>query len=218
MKNDVRKIAVLVGAAPVGKEMAKLEALLREDVYKIAVDGGIHMFTSLQCTPDYYVGDMDSTKEAADTSYTVGVETKVVPVVKDDTDMALALQEAFTRGIREAWIFGGLGGDRISHSFANVQLMQKFAGQGMKIIMVCEQTACSVLVNGTMDFPETQQGHLSVFSLTDVAKGVRIKGLFYEYEGELHNDYALGVSNHFVGKSASVSVEEGALLIVCEEE
>lgn len=60
-------------------------------------------------------------------------------------------------------------------------------------------------------------GLISVFSLTDRAEHVEIKGLKYEYEGALSNECALGVSNAFIGRDGWISVEEGALLLVYEE-
>ena len=75
-----------------------------------------------------------------------------------------------------------------------------------------------VITGGTAyEFPAKEKGDISVFALSDVAKGVKIKGLSYEYEGNLKNDFALGVSNSFCGKEGSVSLEEGALLIVEKE-
>ena len=46
------------------------------------------------------------------------------------------------------------------------------------------------------------------------ARGLTIRGLQYELEnGILTAGFPLGVSNHFVGKEATVPVEAGSLLI-----
>lgn len=142
----------------------------------------------------------------------------IVPVVKDDTDMALGLNKAFEAGCDEVFIFGGMGGSRTSHSFANVQLMHKFAAAGKKITMFTESGKMSVLHNTSIEYPESAKGFISVISLSDVSEDVAIEGFFYEYHGKMTNQNPLGVSNEFAGRSAKVSVGKGTLLIVEENQ
>lgn len=141
----------------------------------------------------------------------------IVPVVKDDTDMALGLKKAFEVGCDEVLIFGGMGGSRTSHSFANVQLMHQFAASGKKITMITESGKMFILHNDSVEYPETAEGFISVISLSDVAENVIIEGLFYEYHGNLTNQLPLGVSNEFVGKKAHIAVGKGTLLIIEEK-
>lgn len=269
----MKKTCVLVGAVPIGKERAQLEALLKSDsVYKIAADGGIKAFMEIGVLPDHWLGDMDS---AAEMGLLKGVETQVndmseysktvavdrataerkqkaavggvkpangtdvavtetanvnssplsicdvlktiVPVVKDDTDMALGLKKAFEAGCDEVLIFGGVGGSRASHSFANVQLLHKFALAGKKIKMITENSRIFVLHNDSIEYPETAEGFISIISLSDISEDVAIEGFFYEYHGKMTNQNPLGVSNEFAGKNAKVSVGKGTLLIVEEK-
>lgn len=142
----------------------------------------------------------------------------IVPVVKDDTDMALGLKKAFEAGCDEVLIFGGMGGTRSSHSFANVQLLHKFAIAGKKIKIITENGRIFVLHNDSIEYPETAEGFISIMSLSDVSEDVSIEGFFYEYHGKLSNQNPLGVSNEFAGRSAKVSVGKGTLLIVEENQ
>ena len=51
------------------------------------------------------------------------------------------------------------------------------------------------------------------------ANGVTIEGLQYPLEkGTLSAGFPLGVSNHFVGKAAKITVEDGSLLILYPKE
>ena len=60
-----------------------------------------------------------------------------------------------------------------------------------------------------------EKGYISVFSLSDVSKGVRIKNLKYELDNyELKNTFPLGVSNEFINKKASIEVDDGCLIII----
>ena len=76
-----------------------------------------------------------------------------------------------------------------------------------KILMIAE--------NETIKFHRGNSGYLSIFTLTQKAKGVTLKGLMYTMEkGELTNDFPLGVSNEFIiDEEAEITVDEGSLLI-----
>jgi len=223
------RLGILVGASTIGNEESKLLDFLRQqDVYKIAVDGGISFFIKNNIVPDFWLGDMDSTREKAieninkDSSFDLDdflakIKKKELSPIKDDTDMALAVEDAVANGCEEIVIFGGLGGARMSHTFANVQLVHRFARKGISIRMYSETNTVQVIVNGSLQLPKKDKGFISIFALTDKAKGVSIKNLFYEYEGDLTNDVALGVSNEFCGKEACVSVSDGALLVIFED-
>jgi thiamine pyrophosphokinase len=64
-------------------------------------------------------------------------------------------------------------------------------------------------------FPSDSEGRCSVFAFGGEAKGVTISGLKYEASGiNLSPSFPLGVSNHFVGKEAKISLESGRLLII----
>ncbi len=70
----------------------------------------------------------------------------------------------------------------------------------------------------TVNYNVGNTGSLSVFSLSEVSKGVSLKGLMYNLEdGELKNDFPLGISNEFIiDEEAVITVKEGTLLIVLE--
>ena len=56
-----------------------------------------------------------------------------------------------------------------------------------------------------------------MFAQSDRCTGVTIKGLMYELDNaELKNDFALGVSNEFIGKDAVISVNKGTLCVYYE--
>lgn len=212
-----------MGAAPMGKESDLLKKLLKaKGVYSVAVDGGISFFEKEGKKPDYWIGDMDSasagTFEAAFFMDIKNEDFCKVPVMKDDTDMGLAVKKAYEHGCREILIFGGTGGDRISHTIANIQLMLYYAKRDCHITMISEKSRMEVLHKGIKAFSKEMKGLLSVFSLSDKTEDVRIEGLKYTHRGNLENDFALGVSNAFVGKEGRVAAGEGYLLLVYEND
>ena len=224
MGKSGKRQGILVGAAPVGKEGQLLKRLLEEEnVYSVAVDGGIGFFIKNHLKPAYWLGDMDSAPEG-DTIAAVHLELSEerfckVPVMKDDTDMALAAERAWKAGCEEILIFGGIGGERVSHTVANIQLMQAYAKKGCHIVMISENCRMEVLCRGVKVFSKEMKGLISVFSLSDVTEHVEIAGLKYGYKGNLGNDRALAVSNAFIGEEGRISVGgEGYLLLVYENE
>ena len=76
----------------------------------------------------------------------------------------------------------------------------------------------TALSGGTLQFTEDYVGTVSVFAATDVAKDVTLQGLKYPLEhATLTNRKALGVSNEFMGRPATISVAEGVLWIMWQE-
>ena len=69
--------------------------------------------------------------------------------------------------------------------------------------------------NETIKFHRGNTGMLSVFSLSEVSRGVTMKGLMYNMEeGNLSYDFPLGVSNEFIiDEEAEITVWDGTLLI-----
>jgi thiamine pyrophosphokinase len=221
----MEKIGILVGAAPLGRESTFLEKRIRESrekYYLVAADGGIAFFDKIGCRPDVWIGDMDSAechKRAEEPASDLAKENCILlPIEKDDTDMAAAVEQAYTKGCREILIFGGIGGARLSHTLANIQLMLCYEKKGCHIRMIGNQTHMEVLSDGEKVFSKNMRGTISVLALTDVAENVEIMGLQYEYSGNLSNECALGVSNAFIGKESRIRVRKGALLLVYEEE
>jgi thiamine pyrophosphokinase len=139
-----------------------------------------------------------------------------VPVEKDDTDMALAVAKAYEKGYRNILLYGGCGGARISHTLANIQMMSFYAKKGCSLQMLGDGVRLEILHNASKTLSAAMKGSISVICLSDIAEGVTIQGLKYEYTGALTSDRTLGVSNSFVGKDAIVSVENGTLLLVYE--
>ena len=77
--------------------------------------------------------------------------------------------------------------------------------------------AFTSIKNRKFVIPARQKGIVSVFSITDIAKGVDIHGLKYELnKAILRNSYPIGVSNEFCGQDVEISVLEGSLLIMIE--
>ena len=69
--------------------------------------------------------------------------------------------------------------------------------------------------NGGSRFPAGCEGTGSVCCQGPDAAGVTLQGLYYPLEnGNLTAAFPLGVSNHFTGEEATISVKNGSLLVL----
>lgn len=193
----------IVGAGEMGG--ARID--YREGDFLIAADGGYTEVIAQGLKPDLAVGDFDSLG-------TVPENENVVqhPVMKDDTDMMLAVKLGFDKGYTRFFIYGALGG-RLDHTIANIQTIMYIANRGGQgwIIGDCCITA---IHNGEARFNTQAEGVVSVFCLGSPAEGVTIEGLLYPLEDHtMCSDIALGVSNEFTGSRSRISVKNGTLVI-----
>lgn len=193
---------VIFGAA----EFDSLAQSIEKGDYLLAADGGLRHLQALGLKPDGILGDFDSL------GYTpVGAE--VFPVEKDDTDAMLAARRGLALGYREFVIYGGLDGARLDHTVANFQTLQFLADHDAAGYLVGKDYIVTVIRNETVRFDASAEGILSLFCLGPDARGVTLRGLQYPLEnGSLTSGFPLGVSNHFVGEKAQITVENGSLL------
>lgn len=227
MKNE--KIGVLVGAAPLGAEKERIRPLLREEnCISAAADGGLSFYVSEKICPDFWIGDADSFNKGQgipDEIKTLfpGLVTEPCSPVKDDSDMWLGTEKLAEEGAEEIYIFGGLGGERLEHTIANIQLMYGFAKRGIRIVLIGEDTSLFVLCAtkdtppgrdlSSVRFDKTEEGYVSVFAIGGEAE-VSIKGLFYEFDGIISPERPRGLSNEFSGKDGEISVRDGAVTVI----
>ena len=179
-----------------------------ENTTVIAADGGLVHTDALGITPQIVLGDFDSlgyTPEGAN----------VFPVEKDDTDAMLAVRKGLELGCDRFLLYGSLDGPRLDHTVANFGVLQFLADHGATGYLIGKEHIVTVVKNGEITFPATAVGIVSVFCMGCDAEGVTIQGLQYPLEnGTLSAGFPLGVSNHFVGQPARISVENGSLLVI----
>lgn len=180
--------------------------------YIVAADGGYRYVKENNLVADYIIGDFDSLGFVPKED-----NVEIHPVMKDDTDMHMAVKKGMAEGCDTFVIYGGLGG-RMDHSLSNIQTLAYIADNGRRGYLVGNNQVITVLGAGnSLEFDDSHSGYVSVFAYGDVAKGVDIKGLLYEVEDyTLEHTRPIGVSNEFTGKKASISLKEGMLAVVWE--
>lgn len=181
---------------------------IREDDHIIAADGGLEHTKRAGIQAHEILGDFDSL------GY-VPQDGRVFPVEKDDTDAMLAVRRGLDLGYREFILYGSLDGPRLDHTIANFQTLQFLADRGASGYLVGTDYIVTVVKDGTIRFSSDAEGTVSVFCLGPDAEGVTLRGLYYPLEnGRLTAGFPLGVSNHFTGKEAEITVKNGSLLVL----
>ena len=185
----------------------------------IAADGGLRQLKKLGSRPNIILGDFDSGNEAEARSCAseLGAELVKLNVVKDVSDSAAAIDIGLERGFECFYLYGCTGG-RLDHTLANIQDMAMLSKKGISSLMFDKGSALTAVTDGRVIFPRDGLGRfISVFSHSDSSRGIWETGLKYELrDAELKNSFPLGLSNEFIGREASVSVNAGTLIVYFE--
>ena len=141
----------------------------------------------------------------------------VYPVEKDDTDSMLAVKRGLALGYRRFVLYGAMDGKRLDHTLANFQTLGYLAQHDAVGFLVGKDYLACAVKDGGLRFPAGAEGDFSLFCLGKDARSVTIRGLYYEVENAvLTSFFPLGVSNHFTGREAAVTVQDGTLLALWE--
>lgn len=200
----MKGVCYIVGAG----ENYGLDFMPEEDDFVIAADAGLCYLKECGITPNLIVGDFDS----LDFIPQIGNVLKL-PAEKDDTDMFMAVKEGIQAGYEKFHIYCGTGG-RMDHTIANLQVLAYLSEHGMQGYLFHKDSVFTMIKNRKLVFDAVDSGYVSVFSYSEQSIGVNLRNLKYELkDAVLTNSVPLGVSNEFIGKESSISVENGTLLV-----
>jgi thiamine pyrophosphokinase len=136
------------------------------------------------------------------------------PVAKDDTDLALGVQEAMRRGATRITLIAALRGPRLDHGAANLLLLaaEEFSAVDLRAVDGDDELRAvrhrAVLRGLPGDL-------ISLLALSDRCEGVHTTGLAWSLHGEtLVRGSTRGVSNVLHNGRAVVSLSSGVLLLI----
>jgi thiamine pyrophosphokinase len=185
----------------------------------VAADGGARYALEAGLVPDLVVGDMDSLGEdLAREVESRGASLERHPVRKDKMDGHLAVLAARERGATAADLLCALGG-RLGALFAVTHILLAAERIGLHTSVVADRGRMFVVEAGSRKVEGASQDSISIFPLSGPAAGVTLEGMEYPLENAtLEPGDTLGFHNELIGEQATISVEEGALLVVQETE
>ena len=175
----------------------------------IAADAGYRTCQASGIVPDLLLGDFDSMEQPDFPNIHRS------PVEKDDTDTMLAVRTALEQGCDTVYIYGGTGGKRLDHTLANLQTLLFLRRRGARGYLYDDDFVWTVIENETLTIEKTVEwGLFSAFCLGDRAEGIDETGFQYPLsDAVLTPEFPLGVSNHILEPTASVTVRRGVLAV-----
>lgn len=188
-------------------------ALVRPDSLVIGVDGGTRYLSSINLTPRFFIGDMDSLPKAD----LVRLEASTIQVLryppeKDETDFELALDHAIQQGCKQILVFGALGG-RTDQLMANILLPLVYMDKARIILFRGSEEL--TYINSREVIHGNPGDTLSLLPLVGDASGIHTTGLRYPLEsGTLIFGKSRGISNKLIDSEATITVSSGVLLCI----
>jgi thiamine pyrophosphokinase len=180
----------------------------------IGADRGVGYALALGLHVTLAIGDFDSASaESLAEAGAAGVRIERHPVVKDATDLELALDAAVALGPERILVLAGRGG-RLDHELASLLLLASDRYAGVVVDALVGDARVHV-VRGARSLEGSRGELVTLLAAGGPAEGVHTEGLEYPLRGEtLDASSTRGVSNVFAEPVAHVSVERGVLLAI----
>jgi thiamine pyrophosphokinase len=200
--------------------LEKARALLRDDDFIIAADGGTRHALALGRTPNIIVGDLDSLPANFEISK-FDNEVILYPKDKNETDLELAIQHALTLKPEQVIILAALGG-RLDQTLGNIALISTVEqpalsqskgltfnvvlDDGLEELFFCRDHVQITGMAGDLVSLIPWQGEVTGVVTTDLKWPLR--------DEVLYPQQTRGISNEMLGDTAAVQIKSGLLLVV----
>ena len=219
---------IIIGAGEIntpGPIEEIVDMVRKEGSFVIAADGGLSHLAGARIVPDVIIGDFDSFKgsmprscpnraKCANSAACSQPEIIKLDTHKNYTDLMEAARLGYERGFRNFRIYGALGG-RLDHTLGNMQLLLWLVNRGASARIIGDKETFTAVKDGKMQISGAPGAYFSVYSATEKAEGVTIRGAKYEVDDvTLNNDFPIGVSNEFMGSDVMIEVRNGSLLVI----
>ena len=188
----------------------------------IAADAGADRCGELGLVPDLVVGDFDSAApDLLDRLGSRGIPVRREASEKDESDLELALRAACERGADHVVALGAIGGPRVEHLLAALDLLAVASSAGVAMAIVDERSVIRMLDarQGACAARLVVEGEpgdfVSLFPWAGDVPGVSTRGLRYPLRDEpLPVGPSRGLSNELLGATGEISCRDGLLLVV----
>lgn len=202
---------MIIGAAPI-ESPAVFEEYDPKEFFIICADAGFENAAKYGITPNLIVGDFDS----ASAKPPEGIRCVSLPVEKDVTDTMYAAMRGMARGFRSFVLVGCLGGKRLDHTMANLEVLQYIRQHGGSAVLADDHTKLFLIHDGRLRMTGVQGATVSVFPYGGPTCNVSYVGLQYPMTRQdlTSGGLLMGVSNSVVGDVAQVRVHEGTALVM----
>lgn len=202
---------IIIANGTISDYAATKQAISKIKSYVIACDGGLCHAHAMEIVPNVVIGDMDSApSEILEEAERQGAKILRYPIMKDETDLELAISHALENDAYPIKIYGALGG-RIDHCLSNLHLLT-IRPQAIEIL---DEKTSIKLISQSLTLQKENYDTLSLIPLTTAVTGITTQGLFYPLKNEtLETGTSRGTSNYFTDGTATITIETGLLLAI----
>ena len=198
------------------QDYSALARWLRPGDHLIGADGGTRHMLALGLMPDAVVGDLDSLEpETVAKLIAQGVDVERYPIAKDQTDLELAIERGLRAGASEILLLGAVGG-RLDQTLANLLILAQ-RNWPVPLRLAEGSQLAQVLRSGeTLMLHAAPGSTVSAIPLSAIVTGITYTGLEYPLQdATLSIGSTRGVSNFVASSPATITIDEGVLLVVC---
>lgn len=198
------------------QDYTALARWLRPGDHLIGADGGTRHMLALGLMPDAVVGDLDSLEPETVAKLIVqGVDVERYPIAKDQTDLELAIERGLRAGASEILLLGALGG-RLDQTLANLLILAQRNWPVPLRLAEGSQLAQVLRTGETLMLHAAPGSTVSAIPLSAIVTGITYTGLEYPLQdATLSIGSTRGVSNVVASSPATITIDEGVLLVVC---
>ena len=206
MINKGKGRAVVIGGGEISS-YSLIKSYLKSDDYFIFCDSGLYHKEKLGVRIDKVIGDFDSHPVPQ------GIESVILPSVKDDTDSLSGVKMAFELGFID-FLLLGMTGRRMDHTLANIYLLDFIEKKGGKGVIVDDWCQMEIVGSEKKAIPDTFP-YFSLIAWKGRAEGINILNAAYPLQNAvIDSSYQYGISNEPKKGGSIVWVEKGSLLLI----
>ena len=193
-----------------------LDNLKDEFDYIIASDRGLEILDKYNITPNYIIGDFDSTDKNILNKY-VNKKDIVIEKLnpeKDYTDTHMALKKAIELKSTSIIIIGGIG-TRIDHTITNIHILKDALGKNIECKIIDSRNEIQLINKKTTLKLDDNYKYISLIPITTGVEGLSLKGFKYQLQNAtLEIGHSVGVSNEQVEDYAEIDFKKGILILI----
>lgn len=191
----------------------------------IAADSGVRHLLEMKLVPGLLLGDMDSIEpRLLEEAYGMGLEPRIYPSHKDETDTELALSIALEEAGADAQLrVIGASGTRVDHTQANLHLLNRYYSQlefwdGGSRLWILHGPAVDRVARPDW-FCESRTTYFSFLPFGSPIRSITLEGFEYPLDHyDMDINAVIGTSNQLKESCGRVSFDRGTLLCCAVQE
>ncbi|WP_437750340.1 thiamine diphosphokinase [Staphylococcus shinii] len=182
----------------------------------IGIDRGTLMLLEAGITPQFAVGDFDSITQEEKSFIEQQIEINPYNSEKDDTDLALGIDQAVQSGYKEIHVYGATGG-RLDHFLGALQILEKpeYVENDILIKLIDQSNEVQFLQRGQYHIEMNELYPYISFIPVTYPTVITLKHFKYNlYRETLKQGSTLTISNEIQASNGEVELIEGNILMI----